>query len=133
MGPKEIFIGPCSKYIDGQGWTTEIPVEMLKEKGYVKAEELQKQLNELTERYLEESKERCEFEQKYKKIQHAHNIGLGTQRSQWKKKVEQERKQTVKEITSKVVDLNIICGGDFRLFLYNFELWVKERYGVEVE
>ena len=90
MGPKEIFIGPCSKYIDGQGWTTEIPVKMLEEKGYVKAEELQK-------------------------------------------KVEQDVKHTAKEITSKVVDLNIICGDDFRLFLYNFELWVKERYGVEVE
>lgn len=42
-------------------------------------------------------------------------------------------KDTAKEIASKVVDLNIICGDDFRLFLDNFELWVKERYGVEVE
>lgn len=45
----------------------------------------------------------------------------------------QSVKDTAKEITSKVVDLNIICGDDFRLFLDNFELWVKERYGVEVE
>ena len=44
--------------------------------------ELQKQVDELTERYLEESKERLEFEQLYKKIQHAHSIGLGAQRSQ---------------------------------------------------
>ena len=42
-------------------------------------------------------------------------------------------KDTAKECRSKVVDLNIICGDDFRLFLDNFELWVKERYGVEVE
>lgn len=47
--------------------------------------------------------------------------------------IERERKDTAKDIYSKVVDLNIICGDDFRLFLYNFELWVKERYGVEVE
>lgn len=46
---------------------------------------------------------------------------------------QQTVKDTAKEITSKVVDLNIICGDDFRLFLDNFELWVKERYGVEVE
>jgi hypothetical protein len=39
MKEKEIFVGPCSKFVDGQGWTTEIPVEMLKEKGYVKADE----------------------------------------------------------------------------------------------
>lgn len=39
---KETFVGPCSKFVDGQGWTTEIPVQMLKEKGYVKVDELQK-------------------------------------------------------------------------------------------
>ncbi len=36
MGEKEIFVGSCSKYIDGQGWTTEIPVKDLKAKGYYK-------------------------------------------------------------------------------------------------
>ena len=46
---------------------------------------------------------------------------------------EQAVKDTAKEISKKVVDLNVIYGDDFRLFLDNFELWVKERYGVEVE
>ena len=40
MKNKETFIGPCSKFVDGQGWTTEIPVEMLKEKGYIKIKDL---------------------------------------------------------------------------------------------
>ena len=31
---KETFIGPCSKYIDKQGWTTEIPVSQIEAKGY---------------------------------------------------------------------------------------------------
>lgn len=30
------IIGPCSKYIDGQGWTTEVPVDKLKELGFTK-------------------------------------------------------------------------------------------------
>lgn len=42
-------------------------------------------------------------------------------------------KDTAKEISKKVVDLNVIYGDDFRLFLDNFELWVKERYGVSYE
>lgn len=73
-----------------------------------KAVELQKQVDELTERYLEESKERCEFEQKYKKIQHAHNIGLGTQRSHWGKKVEQAVKDTAKEIYGEIEKSDIL-------------------------
>ena len=32
------IIGPCSKYIDGKGWVTQIPEELLKNKGYVKVE-----------------------------------------------------------------------------------------------
>lgn len=40
MKDKETFVGPCSKFVDGQGWTTEIPVEMLKEKGYIKIKDL---------------------------------------------------------------------------------------------
>lgn len=37
---KEIvkIIGPCSKYIDGQGWTTEIPVDKLAEQGFYKSD-----------------------------------------------------------------------------------------------
>lgn len=30
------IIGPCSKYIDGQGWTTEVPVDKLEELGFIK-------------------------------------------------------------------------------------------------
>jgi hypothetical protein len=36
MREVEIFVGPCSKYIDKQGWTTEIPVSQIEEKGYHK-------------------------------------------------------------------------------------------------
>ena len=94
--------------------------------------ELQKQVDELTERYLEESKERLEFEQRYKKIQHAHNIGLGSQRSQWEKKVQQAVKDTAKEIlewllgkayVNKCIDLHV----------NEVKAKFRERYGVEVE
>ena len=34
----ETFVGPCSKFVSGQGWTTEIPVELLHAKGYYKIE-----------------------------------------------------------------------------------------------
>jgi DNA repair exonuclease SbcCD ATPase subunit len=91
--------------------------------------ELQKQVDELTERYLEESKERCEFEQKYKKIQHAHNIGLGAQRSHWEKKVQQAVKDTAKEIYILAEDYN--CGN--ATDIEDFMLALKERYGVEVK
>ena len=36
MKEVETFVGPCSKFVSGQGWTTEIPVEQLKAKGYIK-------------------------------------------------------------------------------------------------
>ena len=54
--------------------------------------------DEFEKRYLEESKERCRFEQLYKKICHDHNIGLGVQRKHWEKKVQQAVKDTAKEI-----------------------------------
>ena len=40
MREKLTIVGPCSKYIDGQGWTTEIPVEKLNKAGYLKAKDL---------------------------------------------------------------------------------------------
>lgn len=89
-----------------------------------KAVELQKQVDELTERYLEESKERCEFEQKYKKIQHAHNIGLGTQRSHWEKKVKQAVKDTAKEIYLWLKS---------RYPKLSFEQSFIEKFGIEVK
>lgn len=94
--------------------------------------ELQKQVDELTERYLEESKERCEFEQKYKKIQHIHNIGLGTQRSQWEKKVEQAVNDTAKEILQSLIDKAYVneC---IDLTVSEVKAWFREDYGVEVE
>lgn len=30
------IVGPCSKWIEGKGWVTKIPVELLKEAGFVK-------------------------------------------------------------------------------------------------
>lgn len=38
MKKTERFIGACSKYIDKVGWATDIPVDQIKEKGYVKVE-----------------------------------------------------------------------------------------------
>jgi hypothetical protein len=35
----ETFVGPCSKFVSGQGWTTEIPVEEIKKKGWIKPDE----------------------------------------------------------------------------------------------
>ena len=34
------IIGPCSKYIDGKGWVTLVPEELLFAKGYVNLLEL---------------------------------------------------------------------------------------------
>lgn len=90
--------------------------------------ELQKQVDELTERYLEESKERLEFEQRYKKIQHAHNIGLGAQRSQWEKKVQQAVKDTAKAIIS---DMFKEIEGYERIDRVLEQ--IAKRYGVGVE
>jgi hypothetical protein len=79
---------------------------------------LQKQVDELNERIEVREKEMFE-------------VVKDCQRLTVEK--EQAVKDTAKEISKKVVDLNVIYGDDFRLFLDNFELWVKERYGVEVE
>ena len=32
------IIGPCSKYIDGKGWVTMVPEELLLQLGYIKKE-----------------------------------------------------------------------------------------------
>lgn len=32
----ETFIGSCSNFVGGQGWTTKIPVSQIKDKGYEK-------------------------------------------------------------------------------------------------
>lgn len=90
--------------------------------------ELQKQVNELKERYLEESKERCKFEQLYNKKCHEHNIGLGVHRKHWENKVKQAVKDTAKEIYGLAVMYYDGSGID-SMFLNELE----ERYGVEVE
>ena len=63
-------------------------------------------LTEFEQRYLEESKERCKFEQLYEKIRHDHNIGLGIQRNHWEKKVKQAVKDTAKEIYRELVEMS---------------------------
>lgn len=85
---------------------------------------LQKQVDELTQQYLEESKERCKFEQLYNHKCHEHNIGLGVQRKHWEKKVQQAVKDTAKEILQM-----------YRLedTFSSFQAKVMEHYGVEVE
>lgn len=49
MKEVEVFIGPCSKFITGQGWVTEVPIEQLKAKGYTKNDSLTKEVERLTE------------------------------------------------------------------------------------
>lgn len=39
MREKLTIVGPCSKYVDGWGWTTEIPVEKLNKAGYFKVKD----------------------------------------------------------------------------------------------
>ena len=69
--------------------------------------ELQKQVDELKERYLEESKERCKFEQLYERKCHDHNIGAGVQRTYWEKKVQQAVKDTAEKFAERAkVKLN---------------------------
>lgn len=87
---------------------------------------LQCEKTELEQRYLEESKERCKFEQLYDRKCHDKNIGIGVQRAYWEKKVQQAEKDTAKEIanwlpTTVNEDKNILS----RI--------IKEHYGVEVE
>jgi hypothetical protein len=36
MKKTETFVGACSKYIEKQGWTTEIPISQIEDKGYIK-------------------------------------------------------------------------------------------------
>ena len=94
-----------------------------------KSAELQKQVDELKERYLEESKERCELEQRYKKIQHVHNIGVGTQRKHWEKKVHQAVKDTAKEICDLILE-----HWEKKQFVECdwLRVAISEKYGVEV-
>lgn len=88
---------------------------------------LEEEKRQLQERYLEESKERCKYEQAYNKKCHEHNIGLGVQRKHWEKKVEQSVKDTAKEILQAVLeDVGEFFAGDIVEEL-------SERYGVEVE
>jgi hypothetical protein len=39
------IVGPCSKWIDGRGWVTQIPEELLFAKGYVNLLELMRENN----------------------------------------------------------------------------------------
>ena len=64
--------------------------------------ELKKQVDELKERYLEESKARCEIEQLYKKNSHSHSIGISVQRTYWEKKVQQAVKDTAEKFADKL-------------------------------
>ncbi len=95
-------------------------------------EKLQKQVDELKGRYLEESKERCKFEHLYNKKCHEHNIGLGVQRKHWENKVQQAVKDTTKEIEKELEDKGYFEYGQFTINGNDFIEIFKKR-GVEVE
>ena len=88
--------------------------------------------DEFEKRYLEESKERCRFEQLYKKICHDHNIGLGVQRKHWEKKVQQAVKDTAKEILTELIE-KAHSNGCIDLTVNEAKAWFREDYSVEVE
>lgn len=92
--------------------------------------ELQEQVDELTQRYLEESKERCKFEQLYDRKCHDKNIGIGVQRAYWEKKVQQAIKDTAKEICDLILE-----HWEKKQFVECdwLRVAISERYGVEVD
>lgn len=95
-------------------------------------ERLTEERNELEQRYLEESKERCKFEQLYEKKCHERNIGASVQRSHWEKKVQQAVKDTAKEILQGLIEKAYVneC---IDLTVNEAKAWFREDYGVEVE
>lgn len=44
------IIGPCSKWVQGIGWVTEIPVAMLESMGFVEIDKIIKTLKEKEEK-----------------------------------------------------------------------------------
>ena len=100
--------------------------------------ELQKQVDELKERYLEESKERVKFEQFYQRKCHDRNIGLGVQRAHYEKKLKQAVKDTAKEIYRKAEKKSYFKdGGHYDKDRYLLDMAnlkeIVNGYGVEVE
>ena len=137
MKEVEIFIGPCSKYITGQGWTTEVPVEQLKAKGWVKSEEIER-LTEERDMYADDLYWKAEVRKREDFI-----TELMVENAELQKQVDkawfevgkmcmEERKDTAKEIYGQMLEWIPICEG-YSDFIYDFESWLKERYGVEVE
>lgn len=59
------IIGPCSKYIDGKGWVTQIPEELLFAKGYVNLLELMSENNKNSNAKLNTNERHCDkYEEK---------------------------------------------------------------------
>ena len=59
------IIGPCSKYVDGKGWTTLVPEELILAKGYKKVDSSQVVLAEST--YLDMRKTISELTNRLRK------------------------------------------------------------------
>lgn len=152
MKEVEIFIGPCSKYITGQGWTTGVPVEQLKAKGWVKSEEIERLTErekflenawktslehmETVERGLKASEARtAEFQKQVDELTDKLGkvlSGIKADELLVAKGIEQAVKDTAKEI------LHLIKSSEYVDSLKTISIWAvekifKERYGVEVE
>lgn len=103
MKEVEIFVGPCSKYITGQGWTTEVPVEQLKAKGWVKNEEIERL-----------------------------KIDIKNEKNWGKIQTKQARKETAKEILDKCIAIDKATGGKGFVCIEAIAELAKGK-GVEVE
>ena len=109
-------------------WAYQMDCEMYK----TRVGELQKQVDELKERYLEESKERFEIEQLYKKNIHSHSIGISVQRTCWEKKLQQAVKDKAKEIIELIKRNGTLGYGGYVIHDSTIEQICKNA-GVEVE
>lgn len=125
----ETFIGPCSKYITGQGWTTEIPIEQIESKGYAQKAEI--------ERLTEEKKTLVRLNQSLKKQVDELTDKLGKVLSGIKadefltaRGVEQAVKDTAKEILQGI--MHIIKKSDGFLAQEVVRIMAEQK-GVEVE
>lgn len=151
MKEVEVFIGPCSKFITGQGWVTEVPIEQLKAKGYIKNDSLTKEIERLTERetFLEnawktslESTQTVEIalkanrareeelQKQVDELKERAKIDLENEKNWGKIQTKQAVKDTAKEILQKI--MNIIKKSDGFLAEEVVRIMAKQN-GVEVE
>ena len=135
MKEVEVFIGPCSKYITGQGWTTEVPVEQIKAKGYQKSEEIKwltEENRKLNNEWDNTSKYCNKLQKQVDELKELAKIKLEHERNWSKIQTKQAVKDTAKEIFALLKSSEYV-DSENTLSVWAIEKIIKERYGVEVE